>query len=137
MAIKASETTPVKVVLTQADPSGETYLMFRRPTWRDDELRGELLKDTHMVMTDNGIAKRVQVNPYLLRSEEIWILYMDGNLVVEDTQGNRDSLLKPRKDMSKEQFMNVLRDPRLDTDVLWEIHNKMIAEVASDWRFPF
>jgi len=137
MAIKAAETAPVKVVLTEADPSGETYLLFRRPTWRDDELRGELLKDTQVVMTDNGIAKRVTVNPYLLRTEEIWILYFDGSLVVEDLQGKQESLLRPKAEMTRDAFMAALRDPRLATEVLWEIHNKLIEAVASEWRYPF
>ena len=128
---------PVKVVLTQADPSGETWLLFRRPTWRDDELRGELLKDTRLVMTDGGLTKQVQVNPYLLRSEEIWILYIDGNLVIENSKGERTSLLKPKNEMTKEVFMQVLGDPRLGMDVAWEIHNRMIEEAAPDWRYPF
>lgn len=137
MAIKAVDTAPVKIVLTKADPSGDTFLLFRRPTWRDDELRGELLKESQLVMTDNGLTKRIMVNPYLLRTEEIWILYFDGNLVLEDLDGKQTSMLRPKENMTKDAFMQVLRDSRLGVEVLWEIHNEMIEKVAPEWRYPF
>ena len=68
MPIKASSITPVKKELLRSDPSGDTWVLIKPVTNREDLLRGELLRTQEVSWDDEGrLATRVVVNQYILQ----------------------------------------------------------------------
>lgn len=128
MAIKISAMTPVKKHLEGVDPSGDSWVLIKPITYRDDMLRGELLKEREMTTT--GLGKGL--NMYQLRAEELWLTYAGANIVLEDEDGKE---AQPFTDeMTKAEFMAVV-GPLVPAIVL-EWHQKLV-EVNPDWAFPF
>jgi len=131
MAIKISAMTPVKKELDRADPSGETYVMIKPITYRDDMMRGELLKEREV--SSEGRASK-GLNMYLLRAEEMWLTYADGHITLEDEDGKQSQPFSPREEMTRAGFMEALS--ALPSNIALEWHQKMV-EVNPDWAFPF
>lgn len=134
MSIKVSPVTPVKKFLLRSDPSEDTWVMIKPITYRDDMLRGEVLREQEWASTMSGEAKSSGLNMYRLRAEELWITYHSAHIVIEDEDGNTREPFKPRDEMTRQAFMDALAD--LPTNVVLEWHEKMV-EVNPDWRFPF
>lgn len=128
MAIKVSEMTPVKKHLTGVDPSGDSWVLIKPITYRDDMQRGELLKEREMGAGGAGKG----INMYLLRAEEIWITYANAHIVLEDEDGKEAQPFT--EEMTKKEFMTVLEG--LLPAVVFEWHGKLV-EVNPDWAFPF
>lgn len=125
MPIKISAMTPQKKILSEADPSGDTYVMIKPVSYRDDMARGEFLKERE-IATGKGI------NMYTLRAEELWLTYAGVHIVLESED---DKQAQPFSEgMTKASFMEALS--ALHTDVVLEWHSKMV-EVNPDWAFPF
>jgi len=131
MVIKISPITPVKKELDQADPSGETYVMIKPITYRDDMARGELLKERE---TSNTGRASKGINMYFLRAEELWLTYADAHIVLEDEDGKQSEPFGPREEMTRDDFMKALI--ALQPAIVFEWHQK-IVEVNPDWAFPF
>ena len=141
MAVKAGPTQPVKKLLDSSDPSGDTWVMIKPATYRDDILRGELLKDSRLVASGvQGVGMQSFVNQYALRAEEIWLTFEGAHLVLEgEDEKGKISAEEPFKDKtranwSRGEFMDAL--DLLPPFVVIEWSRKVI-EVNADWALPF
>jgi len=133
MTIQISAVMPEKKFLSEADPSNDTWVMIKPITYRDDMLRGELLKERETLNSPGGQAMK-GINMYRLRAEELWLTYVDAHIVLEDAEGNKTEPFKPCEEMTRAQFMEALAS--LPTQVVLEWYTRML-EVNQDWAFPF
>lgn len=134
MSIKISAMTPVKKVLIESDASGDSWIMIRPITYRDDLVRGELLKEREVASDGIGGSMTKGINMYRLRAEELWLTYADAHIVFEDADGGQAEPFVPRDEMTKVEFMQALSD--LSPSVVLEWHQRMV-EVNPDWAYPF
>ena len=128
--IKASPVGPVKKLLIDSDPSGDSWVMINPVTYREDMARGEVLK-TRVIEGSNMQS----VNLYKLYAEEIWLSYNDAHIIIDD-DGEELILFKPREDMTRETFMAALTHEKMPPPVILEWHTRVV-EVNPDWMFPF
>lgn len=131
MAIKISPMTPVKKVLIVSDPSEDSWVMIKPITYRDDMMRGELLKERE---TSSESRASKGLNMYLLRAEEMWLTYADAHIILEDETDKQSQPFGPREEMVRADFMEALS--ALQPSIVFEWHQKMV-EVNPDWAFPF
>jgi len=138
--IKAASVIPVKKVLDGVDPSGETWVQIKPATYRDEMVRGEMLKDRQYAIDDEyGVVTKVGVNLYQLHAEEIWICYHSAQIKIESTDEKTGKAIvqepfKPKEKMGRGEFMAELA--RLPRAVVSEWHRR-VTEVNSDWQYPF
>lgn len=132
MSIKAAPVGPVKRLLVDSDPSGDTWVMINPVTYREDMLRGEVLK-TREISREG--SRMQSVNLYTLYAEEIWLTYDDARIIIDD-DGEELVLFKPRTDMTKETFMAALTHKKMPPGVVLEWHTQVV-EVNPDWMYPF
>lgn len=127
MTIKAADTVPVKKELRECDPSGDTWVMIRPITFRDDLLRGDFLGG----------------NKALLKAQELWITYptkeeLDGrppcHIVIEDKAGNESEPFGDKEEMGRQKFIEALE--KLDPEIVFEWYKKML-ELNPGWTYPF
>jgi hypothetical protein len=131
MAIKVSGMAPTKKHLDGVDPSGDSWVLIKPITYRDDMRRGELLKERETATTRAGSVTK-GINMYLLRAEELWLTYGGAHIVLEDKDGEET---QPFSDeMTKTEFMAALES--LEPPIVLEWHMKLV-EVNPDWAFPF
>jgi hypothetical protein len=143
MPIKAVDITPVKKELLSSDPSGDTWVMVRPITWRDDLVRGEQLKNKQTRLEAMAVTKATVVNSYSLRAHELWITYpskdeLSGakpcHIVVEHPDGSTSEPFGDKEEMGMQGFMQALE--QMPPNLVLEWHNKMI-EVNPGWAYPF
>lgn len=131
--IKVSPTEPIKKILSESDPSEDTWVMVKPITYREDMQRGEILKQRQF--TETAAAQTMQgLNMYALRAGELWLTYHSCCIVLEDEEGNTSEPFKPVEEMTRREFMEALGN--LPSEVVVEWYNAML-EVNPDWRFPF
>lgn len=128
MSIKTSAIAPVKKELIRVDPSGETYVMIKPITYRDDMMRGELLKEREVSSAYGSKG----LNIYILRAEELWLTYASAHIVLEDEDGKQTEPFS--EEMTRTAFMEALS--ALQPAIVLEWH-QMLVEVNPDWAFPF
>ena len=135
MPIKASSVTPVKKELKRSDPSGDTWVLVRPATTREDLLRGELLKTQEVSWDDEGrIATRVVVNQYQLQLEEMWLTFAGGHVVLENEDGELKELFKKGEETTRSEFFaDVARVPPPARNE-WV---SLVREVNPAWLYPF
>jgi hypothetical protein len=139
MPIKAVSTTPVKKILEESDPSGESWVMVLPASQRHEEQRGQHLKDRTIAYDERyGIVTKVNVNMATLWVEEIWILYGGAHIEIVDTDdGGKETTVmpfKPQGEMTYAEFKVAI--DKLPKSVINEWHSKLV-EVNDDWRLPF
>jgi hypothetical protein len=127
MTIKAADIVPVKKVLEKSDPSGDTWVMIRPITFRDDILRGDFLEG----------------NKSLLRAMELWITYpskeeLGGtppcHIAVEGEDGKASEPFTDKESMGRMKFIEAIGE--LNPEVVLEWYQKML-EVNQDWVYRF
>lgn len=134
MSIKVSSPTPVKKMLAQSDPDGDSWVMIRPITYRDDIMRGELLKQREILNDTMGRALTRNINMYRLRAEELWLTYDNARIVLVDDDGSETEPFKPRDEMTKSEFLDILAG--LPSAVVIDWYTRML-EVNPDWSLPF
>ena len=137
--IKAASIVPVRKELTRADPSGQTWAMITPASYRQDMVRGEMLRNREYAVDDNyGVVTRVDVNIYRLHAEELWITYHSASIVLEDVDDDGKpanvDLFRPKDEMTRSEFMVALG--RLPRPVVSEWHQALVS-VVPDWQYPF
>ena len=136
MTVKVSPMGPVKKILEQADPTEDTWVMIRPITFREDMLRGEILKQRPITEDPvTGQQTSHGLNMYALRAEELWLTYHSCHIVLEDKEGDKiEPIGKPADEITRNEFMEGLT--ALPSYIVIEWYNLML-EVNPDWRYPF
>lgn len=135
MPIKASPVTPVKKELKRSDPSGDTWVLVKPASTREDLLRGELLKTQEVSWDDEGrIATRVVVNQYQLQLEEVWLTFGGGHVVLEKEEGEDETLFpNGEKTTRPDFFADIMKIPPSARNE-WV---GLVREVNPAWLYPF
>lgn len=139
MPIKAASVTPEKVELSGCDPSGDTWVMIKPITTREDLLRGELLKITEINWTGGIPVQHILVNQYALMLEELYLTFGGGNIVMEypaeDGEPERRVILfEEGTDIPRRRFMEDVQ--KLPPEARDEWVQKMRG-INQAWLFPF
>lgn len=138
MAEITTKTAPERRELSMSDKTGETFVIIKPPDFRDETIRGRLTSKREYVVDDDGYMNvKVDVNTRLLWAEEIWLTYVESNLVVkrENEDGNVETITFPPKgELNRAQFMEKLE--KVPPKVVWEWH-AMVTSVIPEWRDPF
>ena len=138
MAIDVSTPVAETRYLSISDPSGETWVRITPPDYGADSERSTLLTKRNLVPDGNMIRQQVDVNLNDLWALEIWLTYVETNLVVnfKDAEGKTIKTIKfePRDEMSRGEFMNRLG--QLPPGIVYEWH-KAVVSVVGDWASPF
>jgi len=131
MPIKVSSPTPTKKFLP-SDPDGGSWVMIKPTTYRDELVRGEVLKEREV--SSNGMVSK-GINIYRLHAEELWLTYADAHIVTSEEDGEPVCVpFKPREEMERGDFMDVLTG--LPSAIVLEWH-RLMTEVNPDWAYPF
>ena len=135
MPLKASPVTPVKKELSAADPSGDTWVLVKPVSTREDLARGELLKTQEVSWDDEGrIATRVVVNQIELQLRELWLTFGGGHIVLEHEGGKKEELFKKGEETTwSEFFEDVMKIPKTARNE-WV---RLVREVNPAWLYPF
>ena len=129
-------TTPVEVTkyLKMADESGQTWVKIKPVDYSAEIERDEALKNRKI--TPDGT--QLQINLSSLWALEIWLTYVETNLVVNyrDGEGNvtRTISFEPRSEMNRMEFLRRLTG--LPPGIVYEWHS-CVVEVVPDWAVPF
>ena len=138
MAIEVSTPVAETRYLSVSDPSGETYVRIAPPDYGADTERGTLLTKRNLVPDGNMLRQQVEVNLNDLWALEIWLTYVETNLVVNftDAEGTTIKTVKfePRDQMSRGEFMSRLG--QLPPGIVYEWH-MAVVDVVRDWAVPF
>lgn len=124
--------------LSISDPAGETYVVIKPPDYQAETERGALLSKRTLV--PDGVMLRTQVDTNLneLWALELWLTYVETNLVVEfkDEQGNTTKTVRfePKDQMGRGEFLNRLG--QLPPGIVYEWH-AAVVDVVRDWAVPF
>lgn len=137
--IKAASVVPLKRELKRSDPSGKTWVMVTPSSYRQDMIRGEMLRNREYAADDTyGVVTRVDVNIYMLHAEELWISYHSADIVLEDVDKDgkavKIGLFKPKDEMTRSGFMTALG--KLPRHVVTEWHQQVVS-IVPDWQYPF
>ncbi|NIV30507.1 MAG: hypothetical protein GWN58_13715 [Anaerolineae bacterium] len=124
--------------LSVSDPTGETFVVIKPPDYGAETERGELLSKRTLVPDGTMLRTQVETNLNQLWALELWLTYVETNLVVEfeDDQGNTTKTVRfePRDQMSRAEFLNRLA--QLPPGVVYEWH-ACVVDVVRDWSVPF
>jgi hypothetical protein len=129
-------TTPVEVTkyLKMADETGQTWVKIKPVDYAAEIERDEALKNRKI--TADGT--QLQINLSSLWALEIWLTYVETNLVVNyrDQEGNITKTIsfEPRSEMNRMEFMRRLAE--LPPGIVYEWHS-CVVEVVPDWAVPF
>lgn len=134
MPLKASLVTPVKRELSVADPSGDTWVLIKPASTREDLARGELLKTQEVSWDDEGrIATRVVVNQYELQLREMWLTFGGGHIVLESEDGKKEELFKKGEEITWQDFFSDAMKIPTQARNEWA---RLVREVNRAWLFP-
>ncbi len=135
MPIKVTTMVNQTKYLKLSDPDGETYVVIKPPDYQAVMERDELLKNRTVMP---GVGTQVSSNLSQLWAVEIWLTYVETNLVVEfeDEDGKITKTIKfePRDQISRVEFIRRLQE--LPPSIVYEWHTAII-EVVGDWAVPF
>ena len=138
MSIKAASVTPVKKILIESDPSGETFVMVQPASYKHELLRGEYLKARKFNVGVDNYSEEPAVNRYQFDAMEIWVSYPDidvpCSIDIELEDETISHPFKKRSEMTQTQFLAALG--MLTYEVVKEWH-KMVCEVNPGWGRPF
>lgn len=138
MAITISTPVPETHFLSISDPTGETYVIIKPPDYAAESERGKMLEKRTLVPVSGFLRTQVEVNLNELWALEIWLTYVETNLVVEftDKDGEVEKTIKfeSREDIRRPEFMRRLG--QLPPGLVYEWHTQVV-EVVPDWAVPF
>jgi len=130
--IKVSVMAPTRAML-EADPTGETWVEIKPPTWTEETIReGLRAKRTHYFDKDGQWRTQTELNLNTLWLWEIWLTYVNTNMEVE--VGDVTIVFLPKTKMTQADFFDHLT--KCGGDIINEWHQKVV-EVVQDWRYPF
>jgi hypothetical protein len=138
----ASITASAKVAETRylsiSDSTGETFVVIKPPDYGAETERGQML--SRRTLVPDGAVLRTQVDTNLneLWALELWLTYVETNLVVE-FKNDQDEVVKtikfePRDQMSRGEFLSRLA--QLPPGIVYEWH-ACVVDVVRDWAVPF
>jgi hypothetical protein len=134
MPIQAASLLAQKRVLTDVDPSGETWVYVRPATGREHLRRGDLLRTSYSAA---GVVS--DTNPVLLAQMEIYLTCggEDGTIgsivVIYGEKDQREFFSKKKDEYTQRQFFAELSD--LPISVFRDWHRQVIT-VNEEWTFP-
>ena len=138
MPVRVSTPTNLTKKLVGLDQSGETYITLRPADFQAEQERGEALKNRTLVPMNGYWRTRTEVNLGDLWALEIWLAYVETNLVVEFTDEHgkvvKTVSFKPRSETNRGEFMASLG--QLPGEMVAEMHQKVL-EIMPDWAVPF
>jgi hypothetical protein len=136
--IQASTPVAQTRYLSISDPSGETYVVIRPPDYQAETERGQMLSKRTLVPDGTMLRTQVDTNLNELWALELWLTYVETNLVVEfkDEKGEVVKTIKfePRDQMSRGEFLNRLG--QLPPGIVYEWHS-CVVDIVRDWAVPF
>lgn len=121
------------------DPSGETFVVVKPPSWVEERQRAEMLKERTDYFDERGMPKTdINVNTRELTELEIWLTYVETNLEVEfkDKDGKVEKVItfEPKEDIEPREFFRKLAELPGSIVYSWR---EAVVDVVPDWRYPF
>jgi len=133
MAIKASPVTPQRYTF-ECDPDGQSWVDIKPVTGRMEEIRANLLTTQEIRFDDQGYpVRRVVVNPIQLSLEEMRLTLAGAHIVVENEQGEEESLFADES-VTREQFYNDIDKLPIAARREWVAAVRRFNTV---WMYPF
>jgi len=117
LKVKSFDLEPVKVILMEADPSGETFMVIRRATFNDEARRFSLIWDGQ---GDTALVTRIA-------AVEIFVSLVECNILDENDKSVLDPAL-PFDEFEKRLTYIWAYNPV----ILWEMQRK-VHEVNPRW----
>ena len=139
MAIKVASLVAERVELRDSDPTGDTWIDVKAVTGRQDLERGRLLKISDIMWDESGrLAKRVIVNPAMLRMEELWLPYGGSHVVLAQTDADgaetKVELFLDGAKITRERFME---DASKLPPLALREWSAAVRVLNPDWQYPF
>ena len=133
--IKDSAMVPETKKLTEADPSGDDWVIIKPPGWEAEKRRGNLLSSRKYYRDDMGrLVTDVECNIRELWESEIWLTYGGSNLHVEFGDERPEIKFDPDGGEDYATFIDKLA--QLPPSIVYEWRLKVL-EVVPDWVNPF
>lgn len=136
--IQVSASVPEKRELESIDPTGETWVIVKPPTWQEEKRRGRMLSKRKDYFDENGLpATEIDVNTRELTEAELWLTYVDTNLEVDLMDGDEvveTITFEPKEKTSVNDFLTKLN--KLPGSIVYAWREAVVS-VVPDWRYPF
>lgn len=89
MAYQIKKRSEHKVPLIHLDESGETYVMVREATGKDELRLQEIISDREMIYnlgSDGKVSEKLGVPKYVSDARKVWLCMIECNILNEDNE---------------------------------------------------